>query len=93
MFLIVSKSKIMMFKKGRDRNSERRWRWEAEELEEVKEFRYLGFMLSKNGSHDRQIKQVWSIAERKFKANFKIRMMLFDSLVLGVMMYGAEIWG
>ena len=31
--------------------------------------------------------------ERKFKDDFKRRMMMFDSLVLGVMMYGIELIG
>jgi hypothetical protein len=36
---------------------------------------------------------VWGIGERKFGHDFRRRIMMFDSLVKSVMMYGAEIWG
>ena len=39
------------------------------------------------------MRQVWGTAERKFKDDFKRRMMMFDSLALGVMMYGIELIG
>jgi hypothetical protein len=35
---------------------------------------------------------VWGIGERKFGHDFRRRVMMFDSLVKSVMMYGAEIW-
>ena len=34
------------------------------------------------------MRQVWGIAERKFKDDFKRRMMMSDSLILEEMMYG-----
>ena len=37
--------------------------------------------------------QVWGIAKRTFKEGFKRRMMMFDSLVFGVTMYGIEFLG
>jgi hypothetical protein len=36
---------------------------------------------------------VWGIGERKFGHDFRRRVMMFDSLVKSVTMYGAEIWG
>ena len=39
------------------------------------------------------MRQVWDIAEKKFKDDFKRRTMMFDSLVLGVMTYGMELMG
>ena len=39
------------------------------------------------------VAQVWGIAKRKFKDDFKRRTMTFDSLVFGVMMYGIELMG
>ena len=67
-------------------------------------FNYLGITLTTCGSLKSLLKerlkkanmvmrQVWGIAERKFKDDFKRRMMMFDSLVLGVMMYGIELIG
>ena len=38
------------------------------------------------------MRQVYGIAERKFKDDFKRRMM-FDSLVLGIKVYGIELIG
>lgn len=38
------------------------------------------------------VRQVWGLGERRFRDDFKRRMMLFKYLVLGVIMYGAETW-
>lgn len=70
----------------------------------MKEFKYLGYVVKKNGGQKGQIrelkkkgnvvlKQVWGLGERRFRDDFKRRMMLFKYLVLGVIMYGAEVWG
>ena len=37
------------------------------------------------------MRQVWGVAERKFKDDFKRRMMTFDSLLLEIMMYGMQL--
>ena len=37
--------------------------------------------------------QIWDIAERKFKDDFKRRIKIFDSLILRVMMHGRELIG
>ena len=39
------------------------------------------------------MRQVWSTAKRKFKDDFTRRMMMFDCLVLGVMVYRIELIG
>jgi len=39
------------------------------------------------------MRRVWGLEERLFKDDFRRRMMLFRYLVLGVIMYGTEIWG
>ena len=41
----------------------------------------------------RAMKQTWSIGERKFKQNFKIRSTMFEALVQSILTYGAELWG
>jgi len=57
----------------------------------------------KNGGDDGQIRdlkkkgnivmrRIWGLGERLFKDDFRRRMMLFRYFVLGVIMYGAEIW-
>ncbi|EFN73335.1 hypothetical protein EAG_06059 [Camponotus floridanus] len=32
------------------------WRWKARELEEVKEFKYLGYVLQRNGEQEAQVR-------------------------------------
>lgn len=39
------------------------------------------------------LNQVWGIGEWEFKADFKMRMFLWESLVLGMLLYGVELWG
>lgn len=39
----------MKFRKGGGRMSKRDWRWKGKRIEELKEFKYLGYMLQRNG--------------------------------------------
>ncbi|XP_024883827.1 uncharacterized protein LOC112462336 [Temnothorax curvispinosus] len=102
--LNVGKTKIMRFRKGGGRDSKRKWRWEGKELEEVKEFRYLGYVFQRNGGQEAQIRErikktatvmgkVWGIGKRRFGKDWGKRLWLFDRLVWTVLSYGAEIWG
>jgi len=70
----------------------------------VSEFKYLSYVLKKNGGNDGKIRKlkkkgniimrkVWDLEERLFKDDFRRRMMLFRYLVMEIIMYGAEIWG
>jgi len=80
------------------------WRWKGREIEEVKEIKYLGYTLQRNGGQEgAQIKdrvargaailgQVWGIGRMRFRGDWKRRMWLFDKLVWTVMSYGVEIW-
>lgn len=36
---------------------------------------------------------VWGIGERMFRNDFKNRMFMFDRLIAGVLLYGAEMFG
>jgi len=69
----------------------------------VKEFRYLGYILQRNGRQEAQVKErikraaaimreVWGIGKRKFAKDWGRRLWLFDRLVWAVMSYGVEIW-
>ena len=79
-------------------------KWKGKSIEEVKEFKYLGYVFKRNGGQEAHIKdrvrkaevvmkRVWGIGKRKFERNWKRRMWLFDTLVWTVIGYGAEIWG
>lgn len=102
--LNTEKSKIVEFRKGGGRRKETVWKWEGKKIEEVKEIKYLGYMLQRNGRNEGQIRElkrkanivmriVWGIGERKFRDDFKRRMWLFRRLVVGVLLYGVEVWG
>lgn len=102
MLLSTEKTKILVFENGKGRKRE--WKWEEEILEEVKEMKYLGYIMQKNGGAVKQIeerrrraivamKSTWSIGERIFKDNYKRRIKMFGALVESVGLFGAEIWG
>lgn len=102
--LNVGKMKIMRFKKVGGRMKKREWRWRGKRLEEIKEFRYLGYTLQRNGGQEAHIKErikraaaimgeVWRIGKRKFDKDWCRRLWLFDRLIWTVLSYGVEIWG
>lgn len=102
MKLSPEKSKIMVFQKGRGSNRDREWKWGDEKIEEVREIRYVGYIMQKNGGSEKHIierlrraeiamKNTWSIEERIFKDNHERRLKMFDALVGSVTLYGTEI--
>ncbi|XP_071577594.1 uncharacterized protein [Temnothorax nylanderi] len=73
--LSIEKTKIMRFRKGGGRKKKYDWRWKGKKLEEVKEFKYLGYTLKENGGQEAHIKErrrkaarvmreVWGIGKR-----------------------------
>lgn len=69
--------KIMRFRKGRGRRDKGVWRWKGRVIEEIKEFRYLGYTLQRNGGQEAHVRerlrkaavimgQVWEIGKRRF---------------------------
>ena len=104
--LNTEKSKVMIFKKreGRKRKEEIKWKWGEEDLQQVKEFKYLGYHFQTNNKPEVHIKnlakratiamkETWSICKRKFNNNFERKMRLFNSLVGSILLNGSEIWG
>jgi len=100
----VEKSKVMRFGKGDGRRRKICWRWEGKKVEEVSEFKYLGYDFQRNGGQGEQVRdrmkremavmgQVWGIGKRRFGRDWGRRVWLFDALVWTVIAYGAEIWG
>lgn len=55
MILSTDKTKILVFEKGKGKKRE--WKWGEKQLEEVKEMRYLGYIMQKNGGVEKQIKE------------------------------------
>ncbi|XP_024883228.1 uncharacterized protein LOC112461981 [Temnothorax curvispinosus] len=100
----VGKTKVMRFRKGGGKMKKVKWSWKEEEIEEVKEFCYLGYTFQKNGEQDAHInervrkatiamRQVWGIGKRLFGGDWIRRIKLYDALVASIALYGAEIWG
>lgn len=69
------KTKVMRFKKGGGRRKIIDWRWKGKKLEEVKEFKYLGYTFQSNGGQKAHLKdrgrraavvmrEVWGIGKR-----------------------------
>lgn len=99
----TDKCKVMRFAVG-GKLSKEKWVLCGSVIEEVREFRYLGFTFYLTGSHERHIGEVasaarravarvWSIGERKFAENFMIRRQMFFSLILPILTYGCEVTG
>jgi len=102
--LNVDKTKVMRFRKGKGRMEKREWWWKRKRIEEVKEFRYLGYVFQKNSGQETQIRdrikraatvlgQVWGIGKRRYESDWGRRLWLFDRLVWTVLEYGVEVWG
>jgi len=98
------KTKVMRFRRGGGRMGRVNWRWKGREMEEVREFRYLGYTLQRNGGQEAHVRdrvakaaailgQVWGIGKRRFGRDWKRRIWLFDTLIWTVLSYGVEIWG
>lgn len=88
----MEKTKIMKYKKEGGRMSKRDWRWKGKRIEVVKEFRYLGYVMQRNGEQEAYVKdrvkraaaimeQVWGIGKRRFRDDWGRRLWLFDRLV------------
>lgn len=54
--LNVGKTKVMKFKRGGGRRDKRVWRWRRKGIEEVKEFKYLRYIMKRNGQ-ETQVKE------------------------------------
>lgn len=100
----TEKTKVMRFRKGGGRMSRVRWLWKGKELKEVKEYKYLGYKLQRNGGQEAQVRnrvekaaavmeQVWGIGKKIFGRDWRRRIWLFNRLVWTAARYGVEIWG
>lgn len=106
MELSVKKSKMMIFGEARGRKirNATHWWWDNEELEEVKEFNYLGYLFSKKNTAEAHILkrirksnallgELWSKGQRFCRNSWKLRMRMFNAIARSVLLYGAELYG
>jgi len=100
----VNKMKVMRCRRGGGRQRKIVWKWKGKEIEEVKKYKYLGYVVMANEGQNEHIeervkkgavvmKEVWGIGKRKFGKDWARRMWLFDRLVWTVVGYDAELWG
>lgn len=52
MDLNTEKTKIVRFRKGGGREVKRDWRWKGKRMEVIKKFKYLDYILQKNGGQE-----------------------------------------
>lgn len=99
----TDKTKVLTFSKGAQA-SKVDWTIEGVKYEEVEFFTYLGVEFQRSGRFTRHHKtiarkanrrttEVWSLAERLFPDSFAIRTQMFNSLVLPILLYAAEVTG
>lgn len=83
--LNTGKTKIVRFRKGGGRETKKDWKWKGKRIEEVNEYKYLGYVLQKNGGQEAQIRkrrrkasaimgQIWGIGKRKFGKDWDRRL-------------------
>jgi hypothetical protein len=54
----VEKSKMMVFRKGGGRRKINEWRWEKNKIEEVKEFKYLGYVMNERNTAAAHVREL-----------------------------------
>ncbi|OXU21778.1 hypothetical protein TSAR_002994 [Trichomalopsis sarcophagae] len=86
LILSEEKTKVLVFYKGQN-NKKKKWFWEGKEIEEVVNFKYLGFIFNKDGSYKEQISEL----EKKRNCSGQKNMGIRRNKI--VMSYGCEIWG
>lgn len=90
----VEKTKVMRCRKGGGRKKRVIWKWKNSDIEEVKSFKYLGYMMMANGKQKEHIedrmkkgmvvrREVWGIGKRRFGKDWARRLWLFDRLMGG----------
>lgn len=91
-------TKIMRCKYGGGRSRKVKWRCMGEEIEEVRKYVYLGYVVKANGDQEEHLKvrvkkgvsilgQLWGIGKRKFRSDWGRRVWRFDKLVWSVVRY------
>lgn len=54
--LNTEKTKIMRFRKGGGRLGKNYWRWKGKIEEKIQEFKYLGYVMQRNGGQKAQVR-------------------------------------
>jgi len=99
----ISKTKIIIFSKGKRKPSQDKFLINEQEIEVVEKYKYLGVILTYNGNlkhaadhmYAKGLKAVFGLKNKILDldlANVKLKLKLFDSLIKPIVTYGSEIW-
>lgn len=101
----LSKSQIMIFKKGGGRNcANERWHFDGETIQVVKEYKYLGVYFTRNLNMERHLREklakskvAINTAWRKCFTNKYIahscKYKVFEAVSESILFYAAQVWG
>ena len=98
----LDKTKIMIFNNCGKSLNNYLFRYGADELENVKSYKYLGLIMSPFGNFNlarQELKKVVLKAlytkemGNHFRENIKLTMKLFDALISPILFYASEVWG
>ena len=100
----ISKTKVVVFKKGGRIAASDTWTYNGEQLEVVTQFKYLGCQLSSSGSFKACISNVTDSARRGLFALKKyfhsnpetlpsVQIQLYKAMIEPILTYCSEIWG
>jgi hypothetical protein len=104
LILNTDKTKVIVFKKGGKIDNREVFMYDGKQIEKVNTFKYLGIVLSANGSNCKTQKTLTNQArkatfvllkntKRFFNMPIPVLMDLFDKCITPIINYGSEIWG
>jgi hypothetical protein len=86
----LEKRKMVVFNMRKRKSEENEWNWEGRKIEQINEFKYLGYTFNERATGKEIVRGIWGIGERKWKGDFRRRMMIFESIIENILIYGTE---
>lgn len=100
----LAKSKIMVFRNGGRLSRLEKWVFKGEDVEIVKQYNYLGMILTPKMSFSKHIENRYNMAKSSINStwksflsknniSFQTKYHLFDAVSRSIQSYGAQVWG
>ena len=99
----TSKTKVCIFSSRKINPMNTKFKYKGNELEIVEDYKYLGVIFNYNGNFKKNSNSLITQAKkamytviskcRRYNLPIDIQIQLFDSMVLPILLYGAEVWG
>lgn len=104
MHINLDKSKIMIFSGGGKIARNERWFYHRQQIEVVKEYKYLGVVLTSQMSWSKHFKQKFAQATSALNATWwnilgnreiahSVKYKIFNTVMRSIMCYSAQVWG